>query len=210
MMVAALYLALLWAPTEAEQGNVQRIFYFHVPLAWVSFLAFFVVFVGSLIYLWRRSRWWDALAHASAEIGVVFTTLVLVTGSIWARPIWGVWWTWDPRLTTTTIMWLIYLAYLLVRSYATESSQGARFAAVLGIVGFIDVPLVALAIVWWRTLHPGPIIPQGGVDPSMLFVLFFSLATFTLFYVLLMMGRVRLRLAQDRLEELKYQRMQGD
>src|SRR4030042_5901728 len=137
LMVAALYLVFIYVPTEATMGVVQRIFYFHVPVAWVAFLAFFVVFVGSILYLWKRESKWDILAYSSAEVGIVFTTLVLITGPLWAKPTWGVWWVWDARLTTTLVLWLIYLAYLMVRSFALEESQGARFAAVVGIVGLI-------------------------------------------------------------------------
>ena len=145
LMVAALYMIFVYVPTEKATGAIQRIFYFHVPLAWVGFLAFFVVFISSIMYLWKHSVKWDALARASAEVGVVFTSLVLITGSIWAKPVWGIWWTWDARLTGTLVLWFIYIAYLMVRGYAREESQGARFGAVLGIVGFLNVPIVALA-----------------------------------------------------------------
>jgi len=168
LMLAALYLIFVYVPTEETMGVVQRIFYFHVPLAWVGLLAFLVVFVCSILYLWRRDAKWDTIAASSAEVGMVFTTLVLITGPIWAKAAWGVWWAWDFRLTATLALWLIYIAYLLVRSYTAEESRGARFAAVLGIVGFIDVPIVALAIRLWRTQHPGPVVFEGGLAPSML------------------------------------------
>lgn len=203
LMVAALYLVFIYVPTDVEMGVVQRIFYFHVPLAWVAFLAFFVVFVGSILYLWKRESRWDILAQSSAEIGIVFTSLVLITGPIWAKPVWGVWWTWDARLTTTLVLWLIYLAYLMVRSFATEESQGARFAAVVGIVGFIDVPIVALAIVLSRTQHPGPLIFEGGLAPSMLLTLLVCLAAFTVFYILLLVHRILLREAEVEIGKLK-------
>ncbi len=203
LFLAALYMVFLWVPTEQEMGIVQRIFYFHVPVDWVAFLAFFIVFLGSIGYLWRRDNRWDALAQASAEIGVVFTTLMLATGSIWAKPIWGVWWTWDARLTTALVLWLIYIAYLLVRAYASEKQQGARFAAVVGIVGFIDVPIVALAITLWRTQHPGPVIFEGGLAPSMLATLLVSLAAFTCLYAVLLRERMALRSAETELASLK-------
>ena len=193
LIIAGLYLVLVYAPTEETMGILQRIFYFHVPLAWVAFLAFFIVFLGSILYLWKRESKWDIIASSSAEIGIVFTTLVLITGSIWAKPIWGVWWAWEPRLTTALVLWLIYIAYLIVRSYATEVSRGARFAAVVGIVGFIDVPIVALAITLWRTQHPGPVIFQGGLVSSMLLTLLICLAAFTALYCLLMMQRVSMK-----------------
>ncbi len=172
----------LYAPTERVQGNVQRIFYFHVPLAWVAYLAFFVVFVASIAYLKTRSTWWDALARSSAEVGLLFTTLVLITGSLWARPIWGTWWSWDARLTTTLVLWFIYVGYLILRSYVAEEQRAARFAAVLGIVGFLDVPIIHQSVVWWRTLHPEPVVLASGgpaMPPSMLLALGVALAAFT-------------------------------
>ncbi len=203
LLIGALYLIFLYVPTEETMGIVQRIFYFHVPVAWVAFLAFFIVFLGSILYLWKRESKWDVLAHSSAEVGVVFTTLVLITGSIWAKPIWGVWWVWEPRLTTALVLWLIYMAYLIVRSFATEESRGARFAAIVGIVGFIDVPIVALAITLWRTQHPGAVIFQGGLAPSMLLTLLVSLAAFTALYFLLLMQRVSMRNDEREIERLK-------
>ncbi len=140
LLAVALWMALFYAPREMMMGDAQRIFYFHVPSAWIGFLAFFVVFTASLLFLRTRQRRWDALALASAEIGVVFTTLVLLTGPLWAKVVWGVFWVWDARLTTTLILWLIYVAYLMLRSSA-EGERRQRLAAVLGIVGFLDVPL---------------------------------------------------------------------
>ncbi len=203
LFVTALYMVFIYVPTEETMGIVQRIFYFHVPVAWVAFLAFFIVFLSSILYLWRRDDRWDIIASSSAEVGIVFTTLVLITGSIWAKPIWGVWWTWEPRLTTALVLWLIYIAYLLVRAYATEKQQGARFAAVVGIVGFIDVPIVALAITLWRTQHPGPVIFQGGLTPSMLATLMVSLTAFTTLYCLLLIQRVAIKQDEVELEKLK-------
>ncbi|MFC1939343.1 cytochrome c biogenesis protein [Chloroflexota bacterium] len=186
LFIATLYLIFLYVPTEKDMGIVQRIFYLHVPLAWVSFLAFFIVFLGSILYLWRRESKWDDMASSSASVGTVFTTLFLITGSIWAKQIWGVWWAWSPRLTTALVLWLIYIAYLLVRSFAVEESQGTRFAAVISIIGFIDVPVVALATTLWRTQHPGSVIFQGGLAPPMLLTLLVSLAAFSTLYVLLL------------------------
>jgi heme exporter protein C len=206
LFVAALYLVFLYVPTEATMGVVQRIFYFHVPVAWVAFLAFFIVFLGSILYLVKRNETWDLIASSSAEIGVVFTTLVLITGSIWAKPIWGVWWVWEPRLTTALVLWFIYLAYLLVRSFAVEPSRGARFAAVVGIVGFIDVPIVALSITLWRTQHPGPVIFNGGLVPAMLLTLMVSLAAFTALYALLLKERFSQKKAENEIKKLKIDR----
>jgi heme exporter protein C len=197
LFIAGLYMVFIYVPTEETMGIVQRIFYFHVPVAWTAFLAFFIVFISSIMYLSKRDEKWDLLAGASAEIGVIFTSLVLITGSIWARPAWGTWWVWEPRLTTALILWFIYVAYLLIRSYATEESRGARFAAVIGIVGFIDVPIVFLAITLWRTQHPGPVIFQsGGLAPSMFLTLMVCLAAFTTLYVTLLRLRLSLRQAE--------------
>jgi heme exporter protein C len=206
LFAAALYLVFLYVPTEAMMGVVQRIFYFHVPVAWVSFLAFFIVFIASILYLVKRSDTWDLLAAASAEIGVVFTTLVLITGSIWAKPIWGAWWVWDPRLTTALVMWFIYLAYLLVRSFAAEPARGARFAAVIGIVGFVDVPIVALSITLWRTQHPSPVIFNGGLADSMVLTLMVSLAAFTVLYALLLKVRLSQKNMENEVKRLKIER----
>jgi heme exporter protein C len=183
----------------AVQGDAARIVYFHVPLAWVAFLAFFVVFIASIAYLRTGGERWDRLGHASAEIGVVFTSLVLVTGAIWGYPIWGTWWSWDPKLTTTLILWFMYLAYLMVRSYA-EPPRGPRFAAIVGIVGFFDVPIVYLSSYWWRTLHPPPAIgPLAEQQPSasIVWILLLSLTAFTVLFAWL----VRVRMEVARLEE---------
>jgi heme exporter protein C len=204
LIVIALYMVFVWVPTEASMGIVQRIFYFHVPSAWAGFLAFAVVFVTSILYLAKRDRKWDLVAHSSAQLGVLFTTLVLLSGPIWARPVWGVWWTWEPRLTTALVLWVIYVAYLLVRGYASDREQGARFAAVIGIVGFFDVPIVFLSISWWRTQHPGPLVFQsGGLAPSMLATLLVSVAAFTSLYWVLLLRRVALKRSQDDIEQLK-------
>ena len=203
LMIAALYMVFLYAPTEKHTGIVQRIFYFHVPLAWSSFLAFFVTFIFSILYLWKRATKWDTIAHASAEVGVVFTTLVLITGPIWAKPVWGVWWTWDARLTTSLVLWLTYIAYLLVRSYVTESARGARFGAVIGIVGFIDVPIVFLAVNLWRTQHPTTIIFEGGLTAPMLITLLVCVAAFTVLYVLLTIQSANLKSLEADIKQLK-------
>ena len=208
LMVINLYLIFMWAPTDAILGHVQRIFYFHVPIAWVAFLSFFIVFLSSILYLWKRDARWDALAHSAAEIGVVFATLILITGIMWMRPVWGVWWTWEPKLTTSVILWLIYVAYLMLRSYAPNRSQAATYAAVLGIVGFIDVPIVYFAVEWWRSVHPelvvGPLAESGSLDPSMRTVLFFSMITFTLLFLFILRERVSLRTMEDTLRRARF------
>lgn len=197
--VVALYMAFVYAPKEATMGHVQRIFYFHVGAAWTAFLAFFVVFLGGIAYLRTRDRRWDALALSSAEIGVVFTTIALAMGSIWAKPAWGAWWTWDPRLTTTTVLWLIFVSYLILRGTIDEPDRRARFAAVVGIVGFVDVPIVFLSIRLWRTIHPVLVKSEGfDMAPEMVQTLLAALLACTLLYAYLLL--VRTSLERRRLE----------
>jgi heme exporter protein C len=193
LMIAALFMVFIYVPTEKNTGIVQRIFYFHVPVAWVSFLAFFITFITSIVYISKRQEKWDAIASASAEIGVVFTTLVLITGPIWAKSVWGIWWTWDARLTTSLVLWLIYVAYLLVRGFADEPARGARYSAVIGIIGFIDVPLVFLTVNLWRTQHPTTIIFEGGLTASMLTTLIVCIVAFTILYLILITQRVGIK-----------------
>jgi heme exporter protein C len=193
LLLAGLFAALLLAPPDAVQGNVQRIMYVHVPAAWVAFLAFFVVFVGSVLYLVRGTPGWDRLAAASAEIGVLFTAQAIVAGAIWGKPTWGTWWTWDPRLTTTAILLLIYAGYLLLRSMASDARRAARQAAVLGIVGFVDIPITYMSVLWWRTLHQGPSIFRSGgpsMATSMLLILLFNVLAFTVLYGYLLVRRL--------------------
>jgi heme exporter protein C len=142
------------APTERIMGDVQRIFYFHVAMAISSYLAFAVVFAGSILFLWKKKMFWDTVACSAAEIGVLFSTLVLITGSLWARPIWNVWWAWDPRLLTMFILWFIYVGYFLLRKSISDRVKRAQYSAVIGIIGFLDIPVVRLATKWWRSIHP--------------------------------------------------------
>lgn len=204
LMVASLYLVFTRVPTEETMGIVQRIFYLMVPMGWISLLAFLVIFISSILYLAKRESKWDILAYSSAEVGIVFTTLALITGSIWAKPIWGVWWTWEPRLTATLVLWLIYLAYLIIRSYVTEEERRARFAAVVGIVGFIDIPIIILSTTLWKGLHPEPLIFQeGGLDPTMKLTLMVSIAAFTTLYFLLLWQRAKMKFDENELRKLK-------
>lgn len=190
LMLVSLYLVFIWVPTEKVMGIVQRIFYLMVPVGWLALLSFTVVFICSIGYLMKRQERWDIIARSSAEIGIVCTSLAIIVGSLWARPIWGVWWTWEPRLTATLVLWLIYLSYFLVRSFATDESRGARFAAVVGIVGFVDIPIVALATTLWRGIHPPPLIFEGGLAPPMTLTLMLSIAAFTALYFALLVLRV--------------------
>lgn len=197
----ALYEALVAAPTEQTMGNVQRIFYYHVPSAWTAFLLFLTNFIASIVYLVRRSAKADILALASAEVGVVFCTVVLVTGPIWARPVWGIWWTWDMRLTLTLVLWLIYVSYLVLRRFST-SSQTPVLAAVLAVFGAIDVPLVYFSIWFFRTQHPSPVIGGGGsLDPRMARVLLINWAAFLCLAWLVCWTRYRLEVAKRQVEE---------
>ena len=203
LMMAALYLIFIYVPVEEIMGNVQKLFYLMVPMGWLALLSFLVVFVGSIGYLVKKQSKWDILAYSSAELGIVFTTLALIVGSLWAKPVWGIWWTWEARLTATLVLWLIYIAYFMVRSFATEESRGATFAAVVGIVGFVDIPIVILATTLWRGMHPPMLIFQGGLVPSMLLTLLVGIAAFTSLYVVLLIQRISLRNAEIAVEELK-------
>jgi heme exporter protein C len=208
-LLAGLYAGFVYAPPDAVQGEVQRIMYLHVPLILVSYLAFFVVFVTSILYLARRCERHDAIAHSSAEIGVLFTALAIAAGSIWGRPTWGTWWTWDARLTTTTILLLIFIGYLMLRALVDDPSRGATFSAVLGIIGFLDVPIIHMSVVWWRTLHqPASVLRPGPstVAPDMQVALYTNLAAFVLLYAYFLVKRVRLEEARWELSRL---RMEG-
>jgi heme exporter protein C len=208
MIMVALYLALVASPEanlQSETGRyAQRIIYHHIATAWVGFLAFFVTFVAGIAYLRTQKRKWDIVALSSAEIGTVFMLGVLVSGSIWAKPAWGVWWVWDERLTISLIQFLVYVGYLMLRASVQDPSRRARFAAVYGIVAFISVPINFIAIRLWRTQHPLMFGTEGGgLGPNMMFAFFFSLATFTVWYVTLMGYRIRLEGFRDGVEALK-------
>jgi heme exporter protein C len=199
----ALYQALVVAPTEKTMGDVQRIFYYHVPSAWTAFLLFTINFVASVVYLIRRSLAADALAVVSAEVGVVFCTVVLVTGPLWARPVWGIWWTWDVRLTSTLVLWLIYVSYLMLRRFSA-SGETPVLAAALAIFGALDVPLVYFSIWIFRTQHPQPVIGGGGsIDPRMWHVLLINWAAFLCFALLICWSRYRLAVLKREVEEMQ-------
>jgi heme exporter protein C len=200
-MLAALYLVFVVVPTEREMGIVQRIFYFHVASAWAAFGGFFVVAGASAVYLWQHSPGADRLAHAAAEVGVLFCSLVLITGPIWARPIWGVWWTWDPRLTMTVILWAIYASYLMLRAFGGEDEAVRRWAAVLGIIGVLDIPIIRVSVRLLRGIHPSVITRNdsaGGLDPSMRVGLYVSSVAILLLASWLVALRARgARLAEE-------------
>ena len=206
-MIVAIFLVFIYAPTEKVQGIVQKIFYFHVSSAVTMSFAFFVVFIASIMYLWKNSDWWDAVALSAAEIDVVFCTLVLITGPIWARPIWGTWWSWDPTLTLSLVLWLIYVAYLMLRIDAHDSKR-ARFAAILGIVGFVDVPLIRWSVEKWRTLHPQPVLIQEGgttgLTSAMLLTFLVCLVAFLLLFFYLLRERMSVVQSRHALEVLRH------
>jgi heme exporter protein C len=196
-MLAAATMIFFYAPTDALQGPVQRIFYLHVSSAIAAYGCFAVVLVGSALHLWRGSWAADRWARAGALVGLVFTTVTLVMGMLWAKPIWGTFWTWDARLTSTLVLWMIYAGYLLVRRMASSNNQAARLAAVVGIFGFIDVPIVHFSVTWWRTQHPGPVIATDALPGSMLATFLVTMAC-TLFLAAVMIGiRYRIETLTD-------------
>jgi heme exporter protein C len=206
--LAAIYLAFGFAPTAdvLSGGDVQRIFYFHVGIAWIAGLALFVTFVCSILYLWRNEqRKYDIVAAASAEIGVVFGVMVLLSGMLWARPVWNTWWTWDPRLTTTAITEFLYVAYLMLRGALDDPQRRARFSAVYGIIGFASVPITFFSTRWFNTIHPD-LFSGESLSPltaNMKPAMFVSLAAFTLIYVLLLRARAKVETTADEVATLK-------
>jgi heme exporter protein C len=204
LVPVCLHLIFQIVPTEGRMGVVQRIFYFHVPSALAGFTGVLLCALFSLLYLWRRDRRWDRLANASAELGVLFFTIVLLTGPIWARPVWGVWWTGEVRLTSTLVLWLLYSGYLILRRSIDNPEQAARSCAVLGIVGALDVPVIYYSVEWWRGLHPRVLKISGGqgLDPTMERALLICSVTFLLLFLLLLALRLRLGRLQEDLEAL--------
>jgi heme exporter protein C len=194
-LAAGLVMAFGVAPPEAVQGNVQRIMYLHVPSVLVAYLAFGVVLVASVLYLCKRADGADRLAHASAEAGVIFTAITLSSGAIWGKPTWGTWWTWDARLTSAAVLFVLYLGYLLLRAMIEDRERAARYAAVLGIVAALDVPLVHFSVYWWRTLHQPPTLLKPGppaLAPVFLATLLVNALAFALVYAYLVAKRVAL------------------
>jgi heme exporter protein C len=199
LVLASAYASFFIAPEERTMGVIQRIFYFHVASAWAGFTAFFLCFVGNLLYVWKRAQKYDWLAVSGAEVGLAFTTVVLITGPIWAHPVWGIWWTWDARLTSTFVLWLLYVSYLLLRTLVEEPDRRALLSSLFGIFAFIDVPLVFGAIRWWRTQHPQPVIAGGqgsGLEPTMKAVFFFSAFAMHVFMAFLVAERYALEKMQ--------------
>ena len=208
LMVIGSYLGLVWSPPDVDQGDAMRILYMHVPTIWTAYLAFFIVLVAGILYLWKRDLKWDRLAGSAGELGVLLTALTLAVGSVWAKPVWGVWWTWDPRLTTTAILFVIYAGYLMLRTLAADPISRAKTSAVVGIVGFLDIPIVHMSVLWWRSLHQAPTVLQANagnppLDARMEIALFVNVIAFTVLFVFLLGQRLKLaRLEQHRDEVL--------
>ncbi len=208
LMLVTLYMVFLWVPTELNLGVSQRIFYFHVPLGWLGMISIVVVAVASIAHLITGSQWWDDLAYTTAEIGVVFASLILITGVIWARGDLGWWWTWDAKLTTTLVLWFIYVGYLMVRAYSNKGSQTARFASVIALFGAIDAPIIYMATVWWSSAHPelnvGPVASdRDAIGSNKIYAtLLVAVLAFTIFYIHLVTERFHLRRAESSLDRL--------
>jgi len=214
-VLIAIYMALVWVPDAAnlvtpDERAAQHIFYLHMGMNAAAGLGFLVTFIASILYLLTKRRIWDMIAVSSVELGVLFATAVLATGSIWAKPTWNAWWTWDPRLTTAALVWLIYIAYLMLRGALEDPARRARFSAVYGIFAFLSVPLTFMSIRWWRTIHPVVISgsnpeAQGGfaLGPRIRLTMFVAMIAFAIFYAALMAHRVRLEQAREEVEELR-------
>lgn len=218
MIVVALYMALVWAPdavnlTAPAERYAQRIFYFHVPAAWIGFLAFIIAAVTAVLYLVTRNEKWDIWGLSSVEIGLAFFTMVMLSGPIWAKPTWNVWWTWDPRLTISTISWLLYIGYIMLRGAIDSPERQARFGAIYALIAALSIPLNWMAIRWWRTIHPAVVMPGKnadsmggfGMSDSIMYTLLFCLLAFTVFYITLMAHRIRLENMKRRVDTIKQQ-----
>ena len=211
LMGLTLYLVFFWVPTELNLGVSQRIFYFHVPLAWLGMLSMVLVAIASIIYLITGKDRWDSFAYTTAELGVLFASLILITGVIWAKGDLDWWWTWDAKLTTTLILWFIYVSNLMIRAYAPQGSQGARYSAIVAVIGAIDAPIIYMATVWWRTAHPelntGPLAEDVNALGSgrIYLTLLVAVLTFTVIYVYMLVERYALRRSEAALDEV-YQR----
>ena len=217
LVLAALYMALVWAPDAANltapaERFAQRIFYFHLSSAWLGFLAFIVAAVVSALYLITRREKWDIWAVSSVEVGLAFFTMVMLSGPIWAKPTWNVWWTWDPRLTISAISFLLYIGYIMLRGAIDNPERQARFAAVYALIAVLSIPLNWMAIRWWRTIHPAVIAPGAnaeeamgsfGMSQNIQITLYFTLFAFTVFYITLMVHRINLEYLRRRVDALK-------
>lgn len=204
IVISAGLAAAFSAPPDRLQGNLQRLMYVHVPAAWLGYLSFVLTLVGSIGWLWRRELKYDRLALASAETGVFFTGLTIALGAVWAKPVWGVWWTWDPRVVTTALLFFIYLGYLGLRRATIDRVGRAKRAAVYGVVAFVQVPIVHFSVLWWRSLHQPPTVLRPGdptIDHTMLAALLLNVAAFTLLGAVLLRSRMRLAALDDAIDD---------
>ena len=201
--VTTLYMIFLWSPIDTSVGLTQKIFYFHVPVGWLGMLAIFGVGIASIMFLITKDYKWDDLAFSFAQIGIIFASLIIITGALWAKPVWGVWWTWDPKLTTTVVLWFIFSAYLLLRNLITDKRRSALIGSIVAVLGSIDAPLIYFASILWRTAHPelniGPLAENDSSLPgTMLLTFFVSLIMHTYLFIILI--RVRRNITkQERL-----------
>ncbi len=203
-IMASLYASFLYAPTEIVMGDIQRIFYFHMGTVWVATVAFTIVFIASIMFLKNGKRKWDILALSSAEIGVLFITLTIITGAIWAKPVWGAWWTWDPQLTTTFILWILYIVYLVLRSVAGENIRQAKFAAVFSIIAFIDLPIVYISARIKRGISPVVFGPGGGgIESTMLYTMLITFVACTFLFIVMLKQRMLYEKIKDNLRLIK-------
>ncbi len=203
LFLVAIYMIFFYTPTEAVMGIVQKIFYFHLPIAFSGFFSFFVAFICAILYLIKKEKRWDIYSASSVEIGVMLTTLVLITGSLWARPIWNTWWTWDPRLTTALILWLIYAAYLILRMSIEQEGKRASFCAVMAIIGFVDVPIVFFSARLWRTIHPVVLQKDKiALASSMKLTLLVSMIAFFALWALLFKLRTKNLFLNERINKI--------
>jgi heme exporter protein C len=209
-MLISLYTGLVWSPPERTMlGDSIRILYFHAPAAWTAYLSTGLLALASLLYLVRRARIWDIVALAAAEIGLLLTSLTLLSGMMWGKVVWGTYWTWDARLTSTLVLWLIFVGYLMLRSSVDDPERRARLSAILGILGAADIPIIHFAVLWWRTLHPDPVVIRpGGVamDQPLLLALMVGIGAFTLLFAYLLTSRVHLELVRDEVDVARQQR----
>ncbi len=201
LMGLSVYMDFFYAPTELIQGEPYRIVYVHVPMITIAYIAFFLVFLFSILYLWKRKVQYDIIARSAAEIGVLYTTLVIVSGGLWGLATWGTFWQWEPRLTFTFILWLIYVGYLMLRHASDDKERMARYCAVLGIIGFADVPMISLSVFFWRGLHPEPTNPPPEIGITLLV----GLAAFLVVTVYLLVLKVHIDKAREKAEELRFQ-----
>ena len=204
MMIANLYMIFIFAPNESTMGVIQRIFYFHLPAGISSYVSAYLLGFGSIMFLIQRDLKWDRFAAASGEMGVLFTSLSIMSGALWAKPVWGVWWTWDARLTLQFLLALVFLSYLMLRAYLPEREKRAALGGVFGVLAMIDVPFNYLSIRWWRTQHPQPVILGGGLDWDMWKVMIVSFLAFATLYAYLIGRRMAIARVEEEVEYLEH------